>query len=185
MSQNETPNVALVAVTSFKYDQLAEHEIEHCGLRVTKCLLGCSKYVKYRAMAQHVKLECVHRLLKCKVGCGEKVQAKLLDHHHAEVCIRPCVHNCGESIGPEEKRNIHERFICDLRPVNCPNKCSHELTARDLKIHQCPREHVDCPLGCSINLLERQHVDHHVSSECPMRETHCPYDFMRKKSNKT
>ena len=107
----------------------------------------------------------LRRPVACRLGCGLKVPYEEREHHETQVCTRPCMW-CGERIGPESRRRLHERFHCPKRHVQCPNLCGVEGVAEeDMERHcikDCPLDPSACPTGCAWTGYRREvriHID--------------------------
>lgn len=162
-------------------DELLSHETEACRLRVMQCP-SCKIHLQCAAMKQHTKHECPQRLVRCSVGCGEKFPAEKITEHEENDCVQPCALGCGQKIGPRDKREIHERFLCRLRRQRCENGCGMQLTAEELQRHldACGHARVDCPNECG-RVLMRKELEAHVAGEigtCPLRALPCWMDYV-------
>ena len=125
----------------------------------------------------------MRRPVACRLGCGLKVPYEEREHHENNVCTRPCMW-CGERIGPESRRRLHERFHCPKRHVQCPNLCGVEGVAEeDMERHcikDCPLYPSACPNGCAWTGYRREvriHIDGE-SGSCPERKRRCRYDML-------
>ncbi|KAH8068085.1 hypothetical protein JL721_7035 [Aureococcus anophagefferens] len=174
-------------------EQLAQHELIRCRWRGLPCPLpGCGREIrayeagqgKSTSCADHKKKECLRRLVKCRLGCGLQLPFEDRDKHEQEVCTQVCQWDgCGQRIGPEEHRRLHERFHCERRGVPCPFACGIPgVAANAMKVHAefvCPQRPATCPYCAWEGVFEdlRLHADAERGN-CPERQMRCRYDMV-------
>eukprot|EP00936_MAST-01D_sp_MAST-1D-sp1_P000470 g470.t1 len=151
------------------------------------CPKGCGEEMLFGERARHMADECPLRIVKCRVSCGLTMRAKDREHHEEEICRRPCRWGCGAKIGPLDRRELHERFVCPKRLVDDPSGCDIPgITAEKLPHyleHRCPKRLVPCPLG-SGEMIASDEVDTWVHPEkglCPNRLVRCRLDYVNKR----
>eukprot|EP01041_Mallomonas_annulata_P000359 gene359-658_t len=160
-----------------------KHEENFCKNRIITCD-KCKKSMSAKELRVHTRETCPHRLLKCGVGCGLWVKLGEKDYHEKEVCCRPCKWDCGQSIGPIEKRRLHELQSCPSRICLCRHGCGTEgLTARVIHEHQslqCPATPVTCPHACGVKLTRTKLLDHchPFYGDCRERFVRCPSNLV-------
>ena len=82
---------------------------------------------------ERIPQHCSKRKVRCRVGCGSEVEAGRLEHHERELCTQACRwEGCEERLGPLVRRQLHERFLCSHRSVECPHGCG----IRSLSAHE-------------------------------------------------
>ena len=170
-----------------RWDERDDHEQRDCVRRMVFCPKGCGEEMPFGERARHVNDECPLRIVKCRVSCGLTMRAKDREHHEEEICRRPCRWGCGAKIGPLDRRELHERFVCPKRLVDDPSGCDIPgITAEQLPHyleHRCPKRLVPCPLG-SGEMIASDEVDTWVHPEkglCPNRLVRCRLDYVNKR----
>ena len=104
--------------------------------------------------------------------------------HHLEVCeLFPvaCPLGCrdekGEVSRVERRRVETHKTCCPMRSVQC-EYCSVTVKACDKNGHLevCEEFPISCPNKCSEEFrVKRKNKSIHLSQECPLQETECPY----------
>eukprot|EP01029_Cantina_marsupialis_P008587 TRINITY_DN202_c0_g2_i5.p1 TRINITY_DN202_c0_g2~~TRINITY_DN202_c0_g2_i5.p1 ORF type:complete len:2190 (+),score=448.19 TRINITY_DN202_c0_g2_i5:144-6713(+) len=161
------------------YDMLVCHETEKCPNRVVECPM-CSVSLRAGDLSKHRRMECSRRLVPCPL-CKVNVEECNLEEHINGICKQPCRY-CGEEYGPEDARILHERFLCDYRPVECDLKCGQTMAVKEIAEHKetsCSMRLVDCPLGCGL----KPHacgIDDHIR-RCTKRKVRCHFDLIEKR----
>ena len=160
-----------------------DHEKNHCKKRRIPCH-QCSEMIPSESLPSHLKNDCQCRKVKCTKGCHEYFNLKDIEYHEEFECAQACKYNCGQVIGPREKRNLHEVTECDNRPVICDKDCGISgLTARnkfDHEQHYCRYIKVKCPHYCGA-ILYRNQVTSHIEpwhGTCPQRLVRCPSNLI-------
>mmetsp|Transcript_19236 Transcript_19236/g.41595 ORF Transcript_19236/g.41595 Transcript_19236/m.41595 type:complete len:310 (+) Transcript_19236:377-1306(+) len=172
------------------YKDLPEHESSECRLRVVRCERseypngGCGEYMKWELLAHHLSHGCPFRLVKCRVGCGLRIRWNERVEHEENVCKQKCSRGCGIVLGPRDRRQLHENFLCERRLVSCRHNCGIEgLEAIDRDQHEnhdCVRRPVSCPLSCG-ETIEFRDIDAHTLGEkgtCKHRLLPCLFDYV-------
>ena len=168
------------------------HEIHHCKYRIVGCRLECGKRMRLHFRSEHEQDHCRLRTLWCD-RCNAGMHAyELADHppkcpertvpcpkqdcpwkgkiYHVEAHLRdecimrplPCGH-CGELFSPKDRREIHERFLCPLRFVDCKLGCGERIAEHEREAHErddCVLREVPCPHGCGALMQARQRHAH-------------------------
>jgi ankyrin repeat protein len=178
----------LLCGVRMRWDERDHHEERKCRRRYVKCGLGCGEEIRAENRAGHARRDCELRMVQCRISCGARMKLKERDHHEGR-CRAPCRWGCGSVIGPLDRRELHERFMCDKRTVTCPSGCelpNEGMPADKVKQHMarvCPRREVECPLGCPEK-LRADVVHEHVQREtgdCPRRLVRCRWDYVGKR----
>ena len=104
--------------------------------------------------------------------------------HHLEECeLFPvaCPLGCRderEEVSRVERRRVEtHRTCCPMRTVKC-EYCSVSVKACDMNEHLevCEEFPIPCPIECSEEFrVKRKDKSIHLSQECPLQETECPY----------
>ena len=170
------------------------HEENECLLRVVSCELSCGRHdLRVKDMMHHLKTECPKRLVPCRYRCGTICRFEELEDHMAHTCLQECRWGCGLKLAPEDRRKIHEMWICPLRIVQCHLGCNTMgIRAQDLEEHEtqiCQERLVPCSYGCGKMLkakLLHEHLhglggDKAEHAECPQRPLHCQLDYIDKR----
>ena len=83
--------------------------------------------------------KCPERTVPCpKQDCPWKGKIYHVEAHLRDECIMrplPCAH-CGELFSPKDRREIHERFLCPLRMVDCKLGCGERVRESEREAHQ-------------------------------------------------
>jgi len=172
------------------HDDLSNHETNECRLRVVRCEnSGCGEYMKWETLANHQHRTCVSRLVICTVGCGRRMPWVERQHHEENECIQPCKFHCGTKLGPPDKLQVHENYLCGNRIVACRYACGVDtLVAKNRDTHEtneCVRRPVPCSLGCK-EVLEFRDMSEHITNErgtCPFRMLPCLLDYVGRRVN--
>jgi len=89
--------------------EMIRHKDHFCKMRTVVCRnSGCYKKLPLAEMEQHEMFECRRTIVYCRVGCGNTMY--------------------------REKRDYHEREICDFRFVECP-LCEEKVRSKDKVVH--------------------------------------------------
>ena len=103
-----------------------------------------------------------------------KPDEQLLGCEYAKIC---CVH-CSE-LFLRPSIATHQNEECPQRPFSCifcrSYKSSHEDVVNS-HWHVCDCYPVSCPNQCGVE-PERQNLEHHVSSECPLTVVNCDFRY--------
>jgi TNF receptor-associated factor 4 len=130
------------------------------GLKVhcTNVLKGCQWKNELKLLPVHLsknkrKGECLHELIKCcNKNCDVKLQRKDLE--------------------------IHEKGSCPRRPYKC-EYCQHKGIYESIveqHYDECTKYPISCPNECH-KILPRCIIEVHLSTECPMQETTCDFEW--------
>lgn len=94
-----------------------------------------------------VEVECIH-------GCGIRMARSAIARHQQDVCPqRPC--SC---IYCREYNSIHADVVYRHWPV-------------------CKCFPLTCPNNCTVYAIERQHMEHHLERECPLKVIDCEFHY--------
>ena len=136
--------------------------------------VGCEWVGELRYLQQHLDPEtrrCGFNLLPCPLGCGELIRSYLKKEHMRNDCLkRSCVcEHCGYYNNRDIVTEMHYP-VCELFPVECPNKCSVPNLKRiqfEMHLKQCPLQVIECPFssaGCTVQLPRREMESHERSA---------------------
>ena len=130
----------------------------HCSHKVDGCewkgeLGQLDNHLNLNILSEEDELEgCAFANIKCSY-CSEIVIRNSLQHHKNE--------------------------LCDKRPFSCEYCNDYESTYDDV-IHNhwpvCGSHLVQCPNKCGA-FPQRQDCEKHVSSDCPLTEVECDFNF--------
>ena len=118
-----------------------------------------------------------------KKGCDWTNELSELLHHLEEcelfpvACPLGCRDEKGEVSRVERRRVETHRTCCPMRTVKC-EYCSVSVKACDMNGHLevCEEFPIPCPNKCSEEFrVKRKDKSIHLSQECPLQETECPY----------
>ena len=169
------------------FDVRDDHETEACRKRIVACNLSCGVHIMQELLAKHLAQECPRRLILCPLGCGIRTRAEDMDHHVNTECKLPCKWQCGAVIGPKDRRDVHEQWVCPLRIVECEFSCGIDgLREKDRPAHQnsvCPKRVLACNLGCGLKLPAEDMPRHQTgeAGDCPRRRLRCRFDMLGKR----
>ena len=116
-------------------------------------------------------------------GCDWTNELSELLHHLEECELFPvaCPLGCRDEKGEVsrvERREVWiHRICCPMRTVKC-EYCSVCVKACDMNGHLevCKEFPIPCPNKCSEEFrVKRKNKSIHLSQECPLQETECPY----------
>ena len=116
-------------------------------------------------------------------GCDWTNELSELLHHLEECELFPvaCPLGCRDEKGEVsrvERRGVEtHRTCCPMRTVKC-EYCSDSVKACDMNGHLevCEEFPIPCPNKCSEEFrVKRKNKSIHLSQECPLQETECPY----------
>ena len=95
----------------------------------------------------YVQVECVH-------GCGGQFKRGLANHHQTEVCPqRPfCCDYCQDYTSIHADVVYRHWPVCKCYPLSCPNRCT-------------------------VYAIERQNLEEHLSTECPLKVVECGFQY--------
>ena len=118
-----------------------------------------------------------------KKGCDWTNELSELLHHLEEcelfpvACPLGCRDEKGEVSRVERRRVETHRTCCPMRTVKC-EYCSNSVKPCDMNGHLevCENFPIPCPNKCSEEFrMKRKDKSNHLSQECPLQETECPY----------
>ena len=141
---------------------------------------------KHQRSLYPLRVQCSHEKEGCQwIGqLGEldkhlnenpKPDEQLLGCEYAKIC---CVH-CSE-LFLRPSIATHQREECPRRPFSCVFCRSYESSHEDVvnsHWHVCDCYPVSCPNQCGVE-PERQNLEHHVSSECPLTVVNCDFRYV-------
>ena len=148
-----------------------QRQVNSLKVRCQHHEVGCQWVGELMYLKEHLDplfRRCGFILLVCPLGCGERVRSSAMEEHIRSYCSkRPYVcEHCGYYNKCDIVTEKHYP-LCELFPVECPNKCSIEnLKRNQFEIHieeQCPLQVIQCPFtsaGCTVQLPRREMEEH-------------------------
>ena len=114
-------------------------------------------------------------------GCGWQGELGQLDKHlnvdpHQDKQFVGCAYInlkclfCGE-LHHRSEMEEHQTSQCSQRPFTCEMCSEYESTYEDVVTSHAPEckcRPVECPNSCGASDLQHQHLEEHVSSQCPL-----------------
>ena len=121
---------------------------------------GCDWQGELGQLDQHLNLNpdkdklligCVYTNVKCSF-CGEQHQRNKIESHQDSQCVkRPFTCSICKEYKSTYDCVVNEHTpLCEFRPVECPN-------------------------SCGANNLQHQHLEEHVSTQCPLSYVDCEF----------
>ena len=83
-----------------------------------------------------------------------------------------------DKLHPRHEMEQHQASLCPKRPFNCSTCEEYESTYEDVvNSHApvCKCRPVECPNSCGADNLQHQHLEEHVSSQCPLTYVECEF----------
>ena len=83
-----------------------------------------------------------------------------------------------DKLHPRHETEQHQTSLCTKRPFTCFMCDEYESTYEDVvNSHApvCKCRLVECPNSCGANNLQHQHLEEHVSSQCPLTYVECEF----------
>ena len=74
----------------------------------------------------------------------------------------------------------HQTSQCSQRPFTCEMCGEYEFTYEDVVTSHAPEckcRPVECPNTCGASDLQHQHLEEHVSSQCPLTPVECEFSY--------
>ena len=148
-----------------------QRQVNSLEVRCQHHEVGCQWVGELMYLKEHLDpllRKCGFILLVCPLGCGERVRSSAMEEHIRSYCSKRS-YVC-EHCGYYNKRDIviEKHYpLCELFPVECPNKCSVDnLKRNQFEMHikeQCPLQVIQCPFtsaGCTLQLPRREMEEH-------------------------
>ena len=117
---------------------------------------GCDWQGELGQLDQHLNKDklsmgCAYRSIKC-LFCNRLFQRSEIEHHqHSQCAKRPFTCSiCKEYKSTYDDVITNHAPVCKCRPVECPN-------------------------SCGANNLQHQHLEEHVSTQCPLSYVDCEF----------
>ena len=121
-------------------------------------------------------------------GCDWQGELGQLDKHvnvnaNKDEQFQGCAHaevNCLYCNEPHPRHEIehHQTSQCAERPFTCSLCEEYESTYVDVVTNHspvCKCRPVECPNSCGTNNLQHQHLEEHVSTQCPLTYVECEF----------
>ena len=83
-----------------------------------------------------------------------------------------------DNLYPRHKMEQHQTSLCPKRPFTCFMCEEYEASYEDVvNSHApvCKCRPVECPNSCGADNLQHQHLEEHVSSQCPLTYVECEF----------
>jgi ankyrin repeat protein len=167
------------------FNTRTQHEVDKCQNRQVDCV-DCNAHMQAKEMSYHLYTTCPQRLVFCGRGCGHRGPFILNEPHEQEKCLLrplPCRYEhlgCEAIIGPPDKREVHELYLCQKRPVSCKlGDCQHVCRAEEMPSHQandCLYRLVECKNKCGAHVMAKDRELHERPGEtglCRNRPVRC------------
>ena len=115
--------------------------------------------------------------------CGRGVRAARPAHPNKEGHLVDCAYTniaclfC-DKLHPRHEMEQHQSSLCPKRPFTCFMYEKYESTYENVvNSHApvCKCRPVECPNLCGANNLQHQHLEEHVSSQCPLTCVECEF----------
>ena len=122
------------------------------GCKWTGALGGLDKHLNENPKANEQLVGCEFAEVGC-IHCGNPFQRRLVTTHQSESCLK--------------------------RPFSCEYCSEYKSTYEDVVAHHwpvCKYYLVPCPHKCGVH-TKRQHLDHHVNKECPLKLVNCDFHY--------
>ena len=90
-----------------------------------------------------------------------------------------CMHECGRCFQRCFLGN-HQADECPKRPFSCDYCREYESIFEDVVNHHypvCKCYPLSCPNNCTPYAIERQHLEHHLSKDCPLQVVNCDFHY--------
>ena len=121
-------------------------------------------------------------------GCGWQGELGQLDKHlnvdpHEDKQFVGCAYKnlkclfCGE-LHQRSEMEDHQTSQCSQRPFTCEMCDEFKSTYEDVVTSHAPEckcRPVECPNSCGASDLQHQHLEEHVSSQCPLTPVECEF----------
>ena len=130
---------------------------------------------------------CTHRTIGCEwTGELGKFEVHLNENPDSENqlvgCAHvtlECIHRCGGLFKRHSIDSHHSNF-CPQRPYSCDycreySSIQAEVVYRHWPV--CKNYPLSCPHHCTVYAIERQHLDHHLNTECPLKVVECEFHY--------
>ncbi len=121
-------------------------------------------------------------------GCGWQGELGQLDQHlnvspdednqlvgcaYTSICCFFC-----DELYQRSQIEHHQTAECSERPFTCTMCDEYESTYGDVKAShalECKCRPVECPNSCGASNLQHQHLEEHLSSQCPLSLVECEF----------
>ena len=133
---------------------------------------------------------CGHRVFCSNKGAGCEWEGELGEvagHLNANPDVDEQFEGCGftsvsclycTEVRPRNEIRVHQEMDCFWRPFTCFMCEEYESTYEDVvNSHApvCKCRPVECPNSCGADNLQHQHLEEHVSSQCPLTYVECEF----------
>ena len=134
-----------------------------------------------------LQVRCVHRGSGCEwTGELGKLEEHLNESPDADNQLQgcefvqlECVHGCG-GIFYRSAIQKHQSDLCPQRPYSCDYCRDYSSIHADVVYRHwqvCKCYPLSCPNHCMVYAIERQHLEHHLNTECPLKEIECEFHY--------
>lgn len=132
-------------------------------------------------------VRCVHRSAGCEwtgeLGQFETHLNETPDPENqltgCEYVTLECIHRCG-GLFPRHSVDNHQTNFCPQRPFSCAYCQEYSSIHADVVYRHwpvCKKYPLSCPNHCTVYAIERQHLDHHLNTECPLKVIECEFQY--------
>lgn len=140
-----------------------ERALNQLEVHCSRCNLGCKWTGGLGKLEEHLNEDptpenqldgCEYVEVECIHGCGGRFQRGQASHHQTEVCPqRPfCCDYCQDYTSIHADVVYRHWPVCKCYPLSCPN-------------------------WCTVYAIERQNLDEHLNTECPLKVIECEFHY--------
>lgn len=153
-------------------NQLADHTLNECLLRLVPCPLDCGQRLPSQGISAHITKRCNMRNATCRLGCDAVMPYLSLGEHEEQHCALRSVfcEHCHTQLR-WQALDTHLLKSCEQIPRRCRLGCFNKVSRADVAIHetsQCPKRFVTCSQCEKAVWFCEQET--HAASECPLRD---------------
>ena len=170
------------------FNTRTQHEVDQCPNRQVDCV-DCNAHMQAKELNYHLYNTCAQRLVFCGRGCEHRGPFILNQQHEDEECLLrplPCRYqhlDCSVIIGPPDKREVHELYLCPKRPGNSTRLIENRMFFLSF-IHHCklfffplypfpPFYAVSCKFGACQHVCRAEDMPSHQANDCLYRIVEC------------
>ena len=122
-------------------------------------------------------------LTRREVVCGRELDQHINSNPDKEKQLVGCAHTnitcflCNK-LHPRHVTRQHQISLCLKRPFTCIMCMAYKSTYEDVVNNHhpvCKCRPVECPNSCGADNLQHQHLEQHVSSQCPLTYLECEF----------
>ena len=173
----DCPNMCGTVAIKRKY--MYAHQETVCPLETIACPNKCNTdlksqnvtKLKRKDLREHLDSDCPLRRYKCEYCQYESTYTAITGRYyckhngcHYDECPEyplDCPNICGAKQIKRKEMHTHQKTVCPLETIACPNKCNTDLKSQE------------------ITKLKQKDLREHLDSDCPLRKykcEHCQYE---------